>query len=168
MKATFNLHNLIQCKKDKLLSIDFDLSPSEEAFAAHLTTVCEHFRDHAGMKEGFNMPQIFHSLKHRELTIHFKKVSERLDELISYLLQMNLGGPNTFSYVVSRNYSLMKNIEALFRANRIAQWVGDENMTRHNQLDFVYKCINQIFDSPLRSLLCSEESTEKMVTEVVP
>lgn len=81
---------------------------------------------------------------------------------------MNIAGPMTFSYVVSRNLILMKKIEDLSKTFKIALWVGDENMIRSNQLDFVYKCINNIFRSPLRTLLCNEDNTKKIVTEVIP
>lgn len=86
MKATFNLHNLIQAKKDKLLSEDFDLSPTEETFAQLLENVSGIYRDHAGMTEEFKMMEIFHALRFREPTLHFQKLSERLDELIQLLL----------------------------------------------------------------------------------
>ena len=101
------------------------------------------------------------------LHFYFMPLRKKLDDVIQCLLDMNKAGPLRCKYVIEQNTELQEKIIGMVKQDRIAQWVG-ANEVRRDQLKYVYNTVKRLADSPLRSMLVDASQNEYIIKHIIP
>ena len=64
------------------------------------------------------------------LNFYFMPLRKRLDDVIKCILDMRVAGPLRCKYIIEHNTELMDKMIAMVKADRIAQWIGANEIKR--------------------------------------